>query len=381
MMRQASKEGAFVSGENDHGACISRRMFQKTLAAAGLGLVIAPARPRLARAAGDLTYFTWSGYEEPALHASFVEKYGGSPDISFFSDEEDALQKLRAGFTPDIAHPCTYAVGRWRDAGVLEPIDVSRLDGWPELFDRLKTIPGTQSEGKQWFVPIEWGRNSILYRTDLVDIDPSAESWSILFDERYKGRLAMFDGVDQAVFAAAMVAGIDDPFNMSDAQLARVKEMLLEQKKLLRFYWTDQAEVEQALASGEIVAALAWNSSLLTLKGQGVPVRYMSPKEGNQTWVCGLVKIAGGTGSDEAAYDFMNAMLSPETGKFFIEEFAYAHSNRKSFEAASAERLAELELTSPEQLFENSVFLQEIEPATRQRYITMFEEVKATAVP
>ena len=43
----------------------------------------------------------------------------------------------------------------------------------------------------------------------------------------------------------------------------------------------------------------------------------------------------------------------------------------------SAERLAELGISSPETLFAQGVFLQYIPPEAREKYITMFEEVKA----
>jgi spermidine/putrescine-binding protein len=334
---------------------------------------------RRARAAEEIVYFTWSGYEVPDLHQAYIEKHGRGPEISLFGDEEDAFQKLRSGFVADVAHPCTYAVGRWREAGLLEPIDVDRISAWPDLFQRLKSVDGTVADGRHWFVPVEWGRNSILYRTDLVDIEPEEESWSVLFDDTYKGRLSMFDGVEQAVFAAAMVAGIKDPFAMSDAELATVRDLLVRQKSLLRFYWTDQTSLEQAIAAGEVVAALAWNASYVTLRDQGLPVRYMNPKEGNQTWVCGLVKLRDGRGPDDKVYDFINAELDPRAGKFFIEQYAYAHANRRSFEIADPERLAALDLEHPDDLFVNSVFLRDIDgEARRQDYNRMFEEVKAS---
>src|SRR5690606_9648955 len=112
-----------------------------------------------------------------------------------------------------------------------------------------------------------------------------------------------------AVLVAALVAGAADPFHMTDAELAQCKELLSRQRELLRFWWTDQSTVEQSIASGELVAAYVWNDAVVRLKQQGVPVEYMNPKEGIFTWFCGLVKCRGGAGSDEAAYDLVNAML------------------------------------------------------------------------
>src|SRR3546814_17291669 len=51
----------------------------------------------------------------------------------------------------------------------------------------------------------------------------------------------------------------------------------------------DATTLEQSLASGEVVAAVGWNSSYTALRRQGIPVKYMTPKEGLITWICGVV--------------------------------------------------------------------------------------------
>jgi spermidine/putrescine transport system substrate-binding protein len=348
------------------------------MAAAGVASIAVPLAPRRARASGEVTYFTWAGYDLPDFAASYVGTYGGPPNYAIFGEEEEALQKMRAGYRPDISHPCTYSVGRWRDTGLMKPIDVTRLSHYADVWDDLKSIEIAQAEGQTWFVPWDWGNSSVLYRTDLVD--PSYvenESWGILFDERYEGRLGVYDAVDGAVIVAALYAGVTNPFAMTDAEIETVRAILEKQRPLLRFYWTDQSAVEQGLASGEIVAAYAWNSSVVTLKAQGLPVKYMNPKEGILTWVCGFMMLKDGPGDEQAAYDFIDAALAPESGQYLINEYGYGHSNRKSFDLVPPERLEELAISTPEALFKQGIFFQPIEPSIREKYIAMFEEVKA----
>ena len=71
--------------------------------------------------------------------------------------------------------------------------------------------------------------------------------------------------------------------------------------KNARFLWKDPTEINQALASGEIVAAYAWNETPKTLKEQGIPAAYAIPKEGIFTWLCGLTLHSTGKASKEAA--------------------------------------------------------------------------------
>jgi len=354
---------------------ITRRELMRAAAVAGVAMTAIPLRGKGARAAGEMDYFTWSGYEEPNFHKAYADKYGGEPKATFFATIEEALQKMLAGYRPDVSHPCTDNIIRWRDAGVLRPLDTSRLIHWGDLWPELTTIEGTVHEGKHYIAPFDWGNTSVIYRADLVDI--KEESWALLFDERYAGKLSVQNSSDHAVIGAAMALGIKTPFAMNDDELAQVRAKLIAQKPLLRFYWDDVTSLDQALASGEIVASTGWNESLVRLKQQGLDIKYMNPKEGILTWVCGLSVMEGAPGDEQAAYDFINAMQDPESGKFLIENWGYGHSNKKSFETVKPERLAELGFSSPADLFAQGIFFVEVEPKLKERYNALFEEVKA----
>jgi spermidine/putrescine transport system substrate-binding protein len=308
----------------------NRRAFLRQLAAAGLAVAAMP----LGRARADeeqAIYYTWSDYNLPEFFPAYLEKNGAPPDTPLFGDNEEALQKLKGGFTADVTHPCSTMTARWRAAELLQPIDTARLANWNDVFPPLQTLATTQAEGHQWFVPFDWGQTSITYRTDLVDLAGQEESWALLWDERYKGKLGMMAAAEDAWWCAAIYAGIDVTTAISEADIAKVRPLLEQQRPLLRFYSTDSTQVEQALASGEVVAAMTWNQSPLGLSAQGVPVKFANPKEGALTWSCGLVLLKDAPHVDRA-YDLIDAMLDPRAGKYLIEEFGYGHSNAKSFE-------------------------------------------------
>jgi len=355
---------------------LSRRDFGRALAAAGLGFTALPLRP--ARAAANLTYFTWADYDRPEQHRKFIDKYGASPDMPLFASEEEALQKLLAGFEVDLMHPCSYNVQRWREAGVLQPIDTGRIPNYADVWDKFKSIPKTAFEGATYFVPWECGNASILYRTDLVDpADVTPESWSLLFNEKYAGKLSMYDTDTTFVEIAARVLGYENLTTLSDAQLATIKPMLVKQRKIMRFYWSDATTLNQAMAAGELVAAYAWNESITALKKEGIPVKYMNPKEGILTWVCGLVRHKNPPGDEQAAYDFIDAMLEPEVGKYMITEVGYGHSNRKAYALVDPAILEGLGWSDPEAVFATSSISDEAEGEYREKYIALVNDVKA----
>ncbi len=352
---------------------LSRRRLNKLLAAAGLTAVTVPVVARRARAEEQAIYFTWSGYDDPGFFPGYVKKHGVNPDMPIFADEEEGMQKLRAGFVVDVAHPCNSSVARWYDAGIIQPIDTSRLSHWPDLFEALTSIKNAQQEGKQYFVPIDWGNTSIIYRPDLVDL--KEESWTLLWDERYKGKMSVAAGAEETVAITAIVAGVKDPFNMTDEELAKVKDLLLKQKPLLRFYWDTNTTVEGSLASGELVAATGWNSSIIALRKQGVNVKFMQPKEGILTWCCGLV-LAKDAPHVDKAYDLLDAMTAPEAGKWLVEQQGYGHSNRKTFDLVDDKALAERGLPKdPTELLSAGILFQK--NARMDEINSMFEAVKA----
>jgi spermidine/putrescine transport system substrate-binding protein len=308
----------------------SRRDFNRRLAAAGLALAVVPVGNRAARAADNLVYFTWSGYDQLGFMPGYAEKYGHPPDMPLFGDEQEALTKLRGGFQADVSHPCNNRVSIWRDAGIIDPIDPAKIAHWSDLFESLRSLKGTVTGGGQhWFVPIDWGLTALLYRTDLVE--GPVDSWELLWDPKYAGKLSIGDGMADTGLIVATLLKIADPNHMAPDDLARIKAKLLEQKPLLRFYWNDQTTMEQAMASGEIVASSSWNGSAATLSDQGVPVTFVSPKEGALAYCCGLVLVRGGARRDEA-YDLINAMTDPAAGKWLIETYGYGHSNSKAFD-------------------------------------------------
>src|SRR3546814_11181541 len=86
-------------------APLTRRQFAASLASMGIALASVPFLGRPARAEPQMTFFTWGGYEVPEMHAAFIEKYGASPNIALFGDDEEGLRKERAGYDPDVSHP------------------------------------------------------------------------------------------------------------------------------------------------------------------------------------------------------------------------------------------------------------------------------------
>jgi len=356
---------------------ISRRQLGKILAAAGLVTTVAPlaSRALAADAEGEAVVYTWAGYDIPEMYPPYVEKYGRAPEFSIWNDEEEAILKINGGYQPDTVFPCSYKVQKWYDAGIIGPIDTSRIPDFGDLFPALASMKEINIGGNTVWVPMDWGQTSVLYRTDLAPEYVGNETWEILWDPKYEGRLSTMNSLVDGAVVAAIVLGLEDPFTIQGEDFARVKEKLVEQKPLLRFYADDPTTIEQALASGEVVAATAWNQSYAALLREGLPVAFMNPKEGAMTWVCGL-SICANAARPDKAHDVVAAMLSPESRAWGMVNYGYGSSTQKPYTMVDKAVLEELGMTdNPTELLESGIFQAPMadEPALTE----MYEAVKA----
>ncbi|MEO1246884.1 MAG: extracellular solute-binding protein [Pseudomonadota bacterium] len=317
--------------------------------------------------------FVWAGYDNPSFYPPYVDKYGRPPDFSLYGDEEEALQKMRAGYRPDVMLPCANVVDRWNRAGVLGTIDTALLEHWDDVIPALKNAAGGTLDGRRVMVPTDWGVTSVIYRTDIAPEYVGNETYGILWDSKYKGRLATIDSQVDGVSVAALYAGLD-PFDLSLEEIEQVRTLLQEQRALLRMYTSDNTSIAQALASGEVVAALGWSTDYANLKAEGVPVAFMNPVEGRMAWICGAA-IHAESAHRELAHEVIDAMLSPEGGAFAIRENGTGVANRKAFDLVDPELLVSLGLDQDlNAVFESSVMQRTQRNA--DAIAVMFEEVK-----
>src|SRR3546814_9288021 len=150
--------------------------------------------------------------------------------------------------------------------------------------------------------------------------------------------MSMVASSETAAAIGGLLAGIRKPFSMTDGEIDEAFAIVTKVHENLRFYWTDPTQIAQALASGELVASTAWNETSVQLKQEGYDIKYMNPKEGMLSWVCGLALIKDGPGEEQQKYDLLNAGLDPQGGEFMINENGYGLYNEKSYELVEQAR-------------------------------------------
>jgi len=336
--------------------------------------------------AGDATGATepllvleWTGYqmtEFPQFFQPFTDKYGDNLDqvieYSFFGDDAEALTKMQTGFEADLVHPCNSWWQLYVNAGLLQPIDTSRLEYWDGIPDELKQLG--QFNGEQYIVPWDWGYDSLLVRADLVPEMP--DSWADLWDPQYARHIAIWDSAEQGYVITALALGLD-PWNTTPEEDEMIKQKLLDLKPNVLTYWLDFTEVYNLSSSGDAwIVANAWQDAYGYLLDEGYDVEYLDPAEGRLSWVCGYGINANSTNLD-LAYEFLNAAIAPESMAALGNEYLYGFSNFDAIPLVDENVAKLLNFTDLDTFFANTVFYQPLTEEKRQAMSDIWTEVKA----
>ena len=325
----------------------------------------------------ELTVFDWAGYEDPEFFKAYTEAHGEGPTFAFFGDEEEAFQKLRSGFRADVAHPCSQSVPKWIEAGLLEPLDTSRITRWDELELSFREIEAFKKGDEYFFVPIDWGNTAPTYNTELLT-EEDVYSLQAFVDPKHAGRISIGDNVDDAYALGFLATGVTDWTTATDEQFDAASAFLRQVHLNVRTYWADGASLAQLMQSGEVYLSWAWNETFSTMSYEGHPIAMKrDPIEGASSWVCGYAKLADGEGSDDKFYDFINAWLEPATADYLVGYWGYGHGNAAAMAEWTQEDLAAVGLASSEEARANTLWQAPVPTALREKMIAEFELIKA----
>ncbi|NEO26904.1 MAG: extracellular solute-binding protein [Kamptonema sp. SIO4C4] len=262
-------------------------------------------------------------------------------------------------------------------SGNLQPIDIKRIKDFDKIVPIFTTgklgpdAPVNTSQGTaprkvmfltgfdstefadsptEWatLMPFQYNADTLGWRPDLIEEE--INSWAQLFDPKFRGKTSLLDIPSIGIMDAAMVveaAGImtfGDKGNMTRAELDRVTEILIDQKKQGQFraFWKTFDESVNLMSSGEVVLQSMWSPAVTAVQARGFDCQYGPLKEGYRGW-------GGGIGlsrdlSDiklDAAYDYLNWMADgwlgaflgrqgyysavPENAQKFMEDYEWAY--------------------------------------------------------
>lgn len=322
----------------------------------------------------ELTVFDWAGFEEPSIFQAYIDQHGKSPTYAFYGDDDEAFQKLASGFKADVAHPCSQMVSKYRDAGLIEPWDTSKIPAFDTLDPRFLDSDVFMDDEGVWYIPTDWGATAVAYNTETVPVE-DVSTLQVFLDPKYQGRTSLPDSSDDVWALAYLATGTSDWEDVTDEQFQKAADWLREAHQNVAAYWSDPSEQAQLMGSGAVDIAWSWNDGVVYLQADDYPVGFeRSPVEGSSTFFCGYVNLKNSPGVEQKAYDYINAWLAPSAAKGLLDTIGYGHTSTVAMdtirdEPAVKEGLSDLTVPVLSQTPND--------PEQRERQLAEFEKIKA----
>jgi spermidine/putrescine transport system substrate-binding protein len=325
-----------------------------------------------------LNLLVWEGYADKSFIQDFEAKYHCKVSASYMGSSDELVAKLRGGSAGnyDVISPSSDVATSIVQAGLAAPLDISRLPAYSQLSSALTSLPLVKSGRKIYGVPFMWGPNPLIYDTTVFSKPP--DSWTILWDPKYRGKISVWDDLS-TVYMAAQVLGYDRPdpsriYNLSDDQLEKVKAKLLELKPNVRKLWTTGGELTNLFENREISAAMGWPLMTNQLRKANFPVGEVIPKENTTGWIDHLM-ITAASDHKDLAEKFLEFMIEASTQKKVSDVTGYTPANPQAAKLMSAEERENLHLNDVDAYQKRIYFWQNV--PRRAKYNEIWNEVKA----
>jgi spermidine/putrescine-binding protein len=222
----------------------------------------------------------------------------------------------------------------------LYPLDLSLIPNAAGILPAFKRDILARA-GKTYSLPMAWGYESVIYNTDKVPTgDALTQSWKLIFDDKYKGRLAWRDDAHGMIMTAALALGHKDPAKLAGSDVREVGKFLIDRKKNIRTMWTKFGEAVGLMASGEVWAMYGWVSMRAALRKQGHKVLNNWPRESLLTWSFAAL-VPKDAPRPEPAQRVINVMLSADYGRKLVEATNYPSTSAAAAASFSKAQWAE----------------------------------------
>ena len=146
----------------------------------------------------------------------------------------------------------------------------------------------------------------------------------MLFDERYRGNIAMLSNGWEVAAACAKLLGLS--MGSVDPEVwERIGNTMIEQRPLLHGYY-DSTTMKEMLVEGELWAAQEFSGEGLSAMDENEDLLFYIPVEGAAQWLDSFA-IPRNAANSEAAHSFLDFILEPEINAAIASELWYATAN------------------------------------------------------
>lgn len=234
---------------------------------------------------GTFNWMTWSDHYFEEQLDDIKTKVNISTSISELADNADGFAKLKEvkGQLDMISGDALW-VPRYSEEGLIEAFDINSLEVSKQLYSIAREFDIWTSSSGYLGYPFGWSPVLIAYNPKYVS--PAPDSWLALLDPKYKGKIVTENQPVEVVAYMAKAAGIADPYNMNDAELAQVRDLLVQLKPNILKLAQQNTDTVAAMISEEAwICTTNLGIEDRVKDGGGSEVISFVPKEGTVGWM------------------------------------------------------------------------------------------------
>mgnify|MGYP002682679127 CR=1 FL=1 len=157
---------------------------------------------------GDLIYFSWADFIDPALVKAFEKEYGVKVKLSYFDSDDAMVQKVASGLPYDFVCTNSAYLPRMIQAELLQPIPHAELANMGEVIDFFQDP--FFDPGARYSLPYGGGPTGIAWRTDKIDSTTVTGAWEDLWQTaEADGKKYVLDQIEEALGMSLQRLGYD----------------------------------------------------------------------------------------------------------------------------------------------------------------------------
>ena len=267
----------------------------------------------------------WGYFIDRDVLRIFEEEYGIRVEYREFVNNETLYAALNlGGMRADVIIPSDYMIARMIDEDMLYELNFDNIPNYNLIDPRFRNLEFDPDN--RFSVAYKVGTVGLIYNSAMIPYEIT--SWNALFDERFAGRILMFDNPRDAFAIALKYLGFDIN-TVNEDEIQQAFELLVQQRTILQAYVMDQ--IFDKLESGEAWIGPYYAPDFLTMYANNPDLRFVRPVEGTNFFVDAMV-VPRGAENRTGAEKFINFMSRTDIALMNMRWSYYASAN---YEAAA----------------------------------------------
>ncbi len=290
--------------------------------------------------------------------------------VTYDSNEVMYSKLAGGGDQIDVIIPSDYMIARLIEEDMLEELNFENIPNYQYIDEQFKNQPFDPEN--RFSVPYTWGTVGIIYNKTVVD-EADLTGWEILWNEKYKNEILMFDNSRDAFAIVQAMLGYD--VNTTDPEILQIcADKLSEQQPIVQQYVMDQ--IYDAMIGGEASLAPYYAGDAVSMIEENPDLGFYLPAHQGFNLFIDSMCIPKGCKNKDAAETFINFFCEPEISAANMEWVCYATPISEA-RALLDEETRNNEITYPSaETLEKGVSFIFLSPETSRMVEAMFMKVR-----